>query len=262
MGKSWSKWNDEDIEVLKELWPTAPKERIEKALPKHSWNAIYQIASRLKIRRNHPPKKTPRLCPSSDLAYILGVLYGDGYVRKTADRYPAYCIALQSVDRMFVESFASALRRIGLNPYICGPYGKVYYTSATSVVFFRWFKSLTLEKVEMTLNGKEVLMKAFIRGLYESEGSTGTYIAREKRRGYSHQIWRVVICNTHRALLEMAQRFLDRLNYKFFLSKGSMKHSKWQKKPIYSLRTDRRNQVFRFHAEIQPCIKQWRQRNF
>lgn len=57
-------WSDDDREILKKLYPEAPKEEILKALNsecrKKTWPAIQKEASRLKIKRDEKYKKLGR----------------------------------------------------------------------------------------------------------------------------------------------------------------------------------------------------------
>ena len=44
-------WFQEEVTLLKSLYPLAPKEDISASLPRHSWNSIYQKSSHLHIKR-------------------------------------------------------------------------------------------------------------------------------------------------------------------------------------------------------------------
>jgi intein-encoded DNA endonuclease-like protein len=62
-------------------------------------------SGRIKIERNEIPRN---LVLNEDLAYILGVLAGDGYLDYN-NKIRAYCIGLSAIDEEFVEEFKKTL---------------------------------------------------------------------------------------------------------------------------------------------------------
>jgi intein-encoded DNA endonuclease-like protein len=186
----------------------------------------------------------PRLVIAPDLAYILGVLKGDGCVynhRRGAD------IKLVTKDYAFAESFAKALTRIGLNPRIYLESNRrslgrgVYYrVEASSKAFYIWYKSLSLKDIESMLTSQE-LIASFIRGFYESEGSY------YKPEHYIH------IYNTDMELIEMLQRLLQKLglNFNIYVKKRNSRSNK----PLYVLHKKSKKEVLKFFEMVKPCIK-------
>jgi intein-encoded DNA endonuclease-like protein len=173
---------------------------------------------------------------SEDLAYILGVLKGDGCVYlhgRGAD------IKLVCKHREFAISFYNALSRIGLNPklYIDNGYHKV---EASSKAFYNWYKKLTLSDIEMLLQNEKYII-AFIRGFYESEGN------------YYEPEHCIHIYNTDKGLIELCQRFLQKLGFDFHIyTKKKNGHSN---KPLYVLYKKKKSEVQHFFELIKPCIK-------
>ena|SRR4030042_2016700 len=75
-------WSDEDRKILKQLYPTATKEELLKALngeyKRKTWTAIQKEASRLKIKRDikfnkggRPKKKPKQFLGQKQLASLL-----------------------------------------------------------------------------------------------------------------------------------------------------------------------------------------------
>jgi len=120
--------------------------------------------------------KHPNLELSPTLSYVLGVLKGDGYVYNYEGRRD-HVIGLIVTKQKFAESFKRALEEIGLYTYAYSlkpqtpKRSKRYCVAACSKVFFGWYKSLMRENIEKMLDDYDNAI-AYIRGFYESEGSS------------------------------------------------------------------------------------------
>ena len=100
----------------------------------------------------------PRLEPSEELAYVIGVILGDGYLEKYYDKKSSgycYTVRLEVIDEDF------ARRRRGKT---------LYCVKARSAMLYKWLKSLNLEKIGAMLQS-ERMKAAFLRGFFDSEGS-------------------------------------------------------------------------------------------
>jgi len=73
-------------------------------------------------RREHVFTAQPELSSSLSLAYICGVLLGDGVCCKTSwgkgKSAVAYVVALEVIEKQFAQSFLESLQRLGLKPRI------------------------------------------------------------------------------------------------------------------------------------------------
>jgi len=101
------------------------------------------------------------------LAYILGVIHGDGWAT-FCERTKRYEIGLASKDKNFAEKFASALQDLGLKVYF--GYQKkreLWRVSANGKELKLWVDRNPLPNFK-----EQELMVAYIEGFYESEGST------------------------------------------------------------------------------------------
>jgi len=184
----------------------------------------------------------PDLHMSTNLAYVLGVLKGDGWV---SDVKSSWRIVLNQTREAFARSFEKALRNTGLNARTTVLRHKgLYVTRASSAEFAKWYKSLGLNQIEEMVLAKRDYEIAFIRGFYESDGSN--VIGKKGPRGgfrWSLQI----VCKDYK-LISMVQRILDRLGYNFALYSRS-------ERELYLLQSWRKEENFIFLKEIQPCIK-------
>ena len=116
---------------------------------------------------------------TNELAYIIGVLYGDGYIMKVGG------VGLETVDEEFADEFGRCLKiQFGLNlnkyynkkkPLKDWRNGKTYernntYTVRMLSVNLRDFltKTQTFEFIDRLNHDQKVL---FLRGLWDSEGS-------------------------------------------------------------------------------------------
>ncbi|MEW6592370.1 MAG: LAGLIDADG family homing endonuclease [Candidatus Hadarchaeota archaeon] len=116
--------------------------------------------------------------PGPALAYVLGVLLGDGsvYVRKRKSGKRTYHTQLCVKDKEFAKKFVIALKEIGLNPSV--PHlasNGCYQVLAVSRNFYEWYKSLCFEDESPDLVKIRLVIKKFesqfVCGFYESEGS-------------------------------------------------------------------------------------------
>lgn len=155
--------------------------------------------------------KKVNLAPTPALAYVMGVCFGDGSVWKYTvkrTKEARYIVSLRATDFRFVSSFKKALESIGLtvNTRVIKrkhPFKPLFVAEAYSKMFYEWFSSLDLEKVEMMLNSEELIIP-FIRGFYESEGN---FKLVNKKYPYCRMF------NTSRQLLELIQRLLRRMRF-------------------------------------------------
>ena len=199
------------------------------------------------IPRRHRYLK-PNITPSGNLAYILGVLKGDGctYIRRTQKQVG--WIQLTQTRLEFARSFEKALRGIGLHPYTISrsptqPNRRTCYTTyANSIKFVKWYRGLTLEKIEKIVRRRRTFVKEFIRGFYESEGNN--FIRRGHKKG-----WEISIVNKNRDLLSLVDLLLSDLGFDFHWGNTGIDGK------YYRLRSSNSIQNYRFMREISPCIK-------
>lgn len=194
----------------------------------------------------------PILEPNENLAYILGVMNGDGYaqVRRAPNtRKNRYQVRLRNKSFEFTASFKYALEKIGLHPIIfvssrCYKDRRYFELDASSKLFVEWYKSLSITDLEKLMS-KDELAISFIRGFYESDGcffyKTGT------RRGC------LEIYKTSKPLIDFINLLLFQLGFSPKISSCNPRKEKWN--VCYRLRLYRQAEIQKFFELIHPCIK-------
>jgi intein-encoded DNA endonuclease-like protein len=139
--------------------------------------------------------------PSEDLAYVIGVLCGDGSVwekSRVRKGYRRVVIYLEAKDREFVEEFAIRIGRVLNRP---PPRVKVkstgyYYVEVESRTLYELMKRpIDIEKIRRFVEHCERCMAMFLRGFFDSEGSVN-------KHGY------VTVANSNYELLLYVQKLL------------------------------------------------------
>lgn len=204
--------------------------------------------------KGHPPTylNKPNLDDELTLAYVLGVVEGDGCLYDDGDG--EYIILLQVKDEHFAKSFYDALKKIGLKPtlsYKEPPSWKngKFCVRAWSKLLFEWLKERYSE-LDSWLNNDE-LFKAYLRGFYESEGCL--YKQHIWNRGRKYEYYALSLSNTNKNIIDLITRKLQKLGFhpKVYEWKvESLKH-----KMAYSLRLHKQEEIKRCLEMIKPCIK-------
>jgi len=206
-----------------------------------------------KYKEGHPnifPKSTanPILEPTKELAYILGVLKGDGSVYKINHhgRYE-YLVALATSEEKFARSFSRAISKIGLKPRESG-WKKYHKIVANSKKFYEWYKNLNPRDIEELLS-REELVKEFVRGFYESEGHFHIYT--RPHLNHTHTDRYLNMTNTDKSLIKMVEGFLVKLGFNFNF------HEYQRNTDLVEYRLDihARNAIESFLNMTSPCIK-------
>ncbi len=158
---------------------------------------------------HHPNRiKLPEM--NEDLAYVLGVIFGDGcaYYGKTS-----WYVQLTTTSETFNRSFENALKKLGYTVTTDiekrkapSHWKKQWRTYACSVELVRWVKKLRedINKLKELIKTKEYVI-AFLRGFYESEGSL-------KRNG-AHSV-SLTISNTNKYLVEFVEELIEKIGFK------------------------------------------------
>jgi len=200
------------------------------------WMARHNISRRSPIEAFR--KKVlvkPRLHSSPALAYVLGALLGDGYVRQDGE------IVLEQTVASFAKSFEKALKELQLNPNTYkrvrgGNRKHTFCTIAYSKIFSVWYKSLLIDDIRKLITTAEEV-KGFIRGFFEAEGSNEV-------RPHS---WQVGMYNKNLELLVLVQELCAKLGFNFRVRK--------RRDGTYALLIYNWQQCRRFIETIEPCVK-------
>jgi hypothetical protein len=196
-------WSPEEIAILKEKYASTPMPILQKLLPLRNPRDIMNKASSLRLRRDksvHYAGKEPKagyenLTPPK--AYLLGVLCGDGYLSRRGYVVGLKCKSQDEKD--FIAAFNEALNAVyGLKTYVhhYGPstvdFKDKKYTSSPQTCIRIYSKKAYMDLIrydptkkgfkreywrvprEIIKTWDEALISSFLRGFYDSEGSTVT----------------------------------------------------------------------------------------
>lgn len=178
------KWSKEEEEILKKYYLKLPKEKLCNLLPKRNWEAIKLKALKLGIaRKKEEVRKSkevverlrklaaskmikPKFERKKDLAYILGVLDGDGYTDRK------WTIGLETITKEFAEKFTKTLRRVGLNANMkFNRKKKKWSVWASSKLLVEWYHSMNNNKKKLSWLLRENVAWEYLTGLYDSDGA-------------------------------------------------------------------------------------------
>jgi len=231
-------WSTDEEEFLREHYRELPYKEIAEKLKRSPDSIKYK-----RLKMNLEPKQPfiPwKPFPLVELSYVLGVILGDGWVR--CQRNPSnYTVGLNCNDKDFAEAFRTALQHIGLKPRMKFR-GKQWVVWDCNKDFAEWSKSLSPPTIASFLVSNE-MVKSFIRGFYDSEGSFEVTNKKQGHRG-------AVFYNSNLELLLLIQSLLRNMHICSVLVSH---HSNCHKLGVY-----RQNEVKTFLSEIGSSIKRKR----
>jgi intein-encoded DNA endonuclease-like protein len=143
--------------------------------------------------------------PSEELAYVIGVVLGDGYPklkRRVRKVYNDIIIRLEAKDKGFVEEFARCLAKVlgrrQIRPRFRDDVGKYVVEVESKTLYELLRKPIGLDRLKKYVEHSERCVVAFLRGFADSEGCAN-------KRGY------IFILNTDQRLLTYIMDLLRRL---------------------------------------------------
>jgi len=181
-------------------------------------------------------KKLPESCYkiSKELAYILGVVAGDGFVCKCVNR--AYIVGLSVIDKDFAYTFKKNIKKW------CGYSPSVYYYKNMIRVYFYSFEAYKFIKsfdVNFLLCAKSIEKSFFLKGFFDSEGHVG------KRH--------VSIGNTNLGLVNLTRKLLIFLGIRY--TKIYVKKLKDGEKTFYYFYVWGKENLRKFQRYVNFSIK-------
>ena len=194
----------------------------------------------------------PNLKFNENLAYILGIIKGDGCIN--INKYTkGHIVIVHTIDKSLANNFYDSLKKLNLNPYMClvPPRNGIskknqYRIQAVSKKFCLWYNSLSLNKIKKLLDNRKKII-AFLKGFYEAEGCLCKQIKNKKRL-------RITLTHTDIKLLKLTKNLANKLNFNFILN-GPYDPSGFGKKLRYNFTINKQEEVKRFINVIKPCIK-------
>lgn len=239
------KWTHKEIKFLYENYQKMTAKKIGKKLGRTRWSITNKV-NNLGLQKGYGNRNwlynTFNKEPSEDLAYILGVIKGDGCVTEVHSNGRCTSqVQLNTVDKPFAESFVGALEEINLNPRMWlqkfEDKKNQWRVSATSKKFFEWYSNLDLKSIKENLLTTDEIKKEFVRGFYESEGNNRP----------SNRTLRMF--SSDEDTIKFVQKITKDLGFNFRLKKG-LKFGK----EYFTLIIYKKEERIKFLKKIQPVI--------
>jgi hypothetical protein len=206
-----------------------------------------------------PLEVTPKIAHkiSTELAYIVGVLHGDGYVHKN-------WFSLETVDKDFIEYFSSQVKeetgrtfrivkgkpvhimKIDGKEYVCR---KTYRIFCNSVRFVEFLKKNFIFKTnkwcvpKQIFNGSNKIKVAYLRGIFDSEGHVGIY-----KNKYGRTNCRISISSKNSNALEEIKKLFCLLGFTSVIYP-------LKKREVFSLEIKKICLIVHFSREIGTSIR-------
>lgn len=193
----------------------------------------------------------------SELSYTIGVLLGDGTI-ESSKKKRTYLVILRAKDRDFVSAFERALSRVAHKEPRPTHFNKrlqLWETYLCSKKFVNFLTECLKDPICYVSD-----YRAFIRGLFDSDGSVSLSISKSRFRGF------ICIYNSNRQLLELAQKTLAQLGIHSVIrlsEKAGRRHKtlvKQTKKNIYRLCIDRKSSIISFADEVGSNVSRKKQK--
>lgn len=245
---SWAiakKFNTEHSNILYHLKKLGISRRNRSSAAKEGVSA-----GRIIIKRNYIPKN---LRLNENLAYILGVLAGDGYMDYSEERR-AHSIGLSAIDKEFVQRFRETLfkffkikssnefrksrREKWNNQYItrlCSKEACDFINSIGDFTKYKW------SVPELIKNSSEDIKCAFLSGFFDSEGEIDK---KSKRVGAT---------SVNLAGLEEIGFLLKNIGIRYTIIGAKLRVDRWNRK--YILRIHDKKSIDLFKNKIGFTIK-------
>jgi hypothetical protein len=187
----------------------------------------------------------PSLEMNPQLAYLLGILRGDGWVGGRASKFEIST----STDAALADEVVELFTQVGLHPRkrhidqskYC-PNSRGYYkVTVYSKKMAEWLNTLSLDKLIEVLRGNLLLLRRFWEGMFEAEG----YVYKQRQ---------LHIANTNKELLQWGKSVLSNLGYHPTLyPRMYADHPNW--KPLYRLCLYRKVEIREFLAEHEQRLE-------
>jgi len=273
------RWTEEEKTLLADTYEENTSETVAGYLNRTP-KAVRNMASIMGVRalkRSHSfPREAREYFPSSDLAYLIGAIMGDGYVHTYVQKKPR--VHVHRYIKLRVKDFEFAHRAKEAFSKVRGRTSKIYtvYNHHTTISAGTKMFIVQVEDKDLynLLNQPlkelkpyiEAYPREFLRGFFDAEGSAWIIDRKNKRKrvihnGREHFVNRrsvepvVSFGNTDKGLLEYVRELLTRLGIfpapKLGKSKGNFGKNP---KICYNLHIYRKASVERFMRLVGSSI--------
>jgi len=194
-------------------------------------------------------KVKPLFDRAEDLAYILGVVLGDGWLHHHRSNYR---IGLNVTSELFAKSFRAALARIDVSSYVFvvklstkNPrHRDQHRIEASSRELFDWLIRLNATAAIGWLEDSPSLCASLLRGLYESEGAL---------QCRAKHAYRITLYSSDWAMVQLMVHCLSVLDFRCSIGAPPRRSGRKQEYQVRLLGGTAA--VRKFLSVTQPCIK-------
>ena len=208
-----------------------------------------------KSGKHRPPAARWIPKPSNELAYILGVLNGDGSTVRM--HHYNYDVELLVKDYEFAVEFSKAVAKLLNKKYKKPRWSESHNkwrVTYSSKAFYIWYKQQTLETLKPYIEHDKKTIASYLRGLYDSDG-------------YNYRCKQIFLLSNNEELLHYVQYLLKK--YFNIIATGPYLNTKAgsisKKKngeeiktnyDIYQITINRKQHVARFLSEVGFSIRE------
>lgn len=188
---------------------------------------------------------------NSELAYIIGVMIGDGFCFYSKSNR-TYTINLKSIDKDFIINLKRKIKkefnknsRIDIEKNKTCKKGYCYRLRCFSKEIFYIIESYKIEIIKNINNYQKNIQISFLNGLFDSEG----YVSNPK----NHK--RIGIAMNNKKIILLCKKILSNNKINSHIYKSIKR-----KKPYYDLYICGRNNIILFQKLLSPSIKRKKER--
>lgn len=207
-----------------------------------NWNKA-KIAAGLEIRKQNNALKESSRKLSNDLAYVLGVVAGDGCASYSKNNHGTKgTISLGVTDKDFAETFKIYLERWSSYTSKLQKYGNKYYVTFNSVDATKFVKNFDLKAI---LRADKKVQIYFIRGLFDSEGGV---IGKNLTKGRYAKRW-IHFSNSDKEIIYLVSTLLSIFGISYKLK--SRVHSGFGSKKLqYEIIIYGLKNIFKYYKQV------------
>jgi len=246
-------WTQNDIDVLKENYPTMPSKEVSLLLGV-SAKAVRNKASYLGVVATHRnwsfPHPIKAIDPSPELSYLIGAFKGDGSVYRYAGQY---ALSFSVKDLEFIQAVRNAIRKV------VSKVPKIYKVKNHESMLYKLMlsnKDLFTVLSQPLIDLKwiiDIYPTDFLRGFFDAEGTAVTNVRHKKVWSWTE--YRVSFYNTKKELLDIVRELLIRLDItpapNYYVTVGNFGKTQ---QPCYVLSVYKKKAIARFMKLIVSSI--------
>ena len=199
--KTWKRWSRQEISLLRRNYPHMTINELANKLGR-SYSSVASKIFELGLRKPWRLNTWEYKEMNKELAYVLGVYFGDGSIRFDT-RTRTYHFRLEVKDLDFALATKKALEKLGLRTSLRKTRRGLYLVICCSKSFTQWLRGIKVEELPKLIQNKEDKI-SFIRGFFDSDGSL-------EKNGKGGKY--IKMFNKNKELLQVIKRMLEELGF-------------------------------------------------